>query len=78
MRRPSRLKDLWNKSQTKLWAKAQLAGSAALASISSINKFVSNDTFKSYLDQLDVPKSVIVALAVLGLVTYIVHGHGDD
>ncbi len=47
-------------------------------SVDQINKVVSNDTFKSYLDQLDVPKSVMIALAIFGLITYVAHGHGDD
>lgn len=68
----------WNRSQTKLWGYLQIAGSGVLASIGQLNKWVSDPTFKDYLNQVDVPKSIIIALATFGLITYIVHGHGDD
>lgn len=71
-------KSFWNRSQTKAWGYLQLGGSGLLFSMGQINKVVSDPTFKSYLDQLDVPKSVIIGLALFGLVTYVVHGHGDD
>lgn len=68
----------WNRSQTKLWAIFQIVSGGILASLDQINKWVSDPTFKSYLDQFDLPKSLIIGIAAFGLITYIVHGHGDD
>lgn len=55
-----------------------MGGSAALLSADQINKVISDDTFKSYLSQLDMPKGVIIGLAVFGMITFLAHGHGDD
>lgn len=45
--------------------------------MSEVSSFVSDPTFKSYLDVFDVPKSVTIGLAILGLVTWLAHGRSD-
>lgn len=74
--RPSQ-PNFWQRSQTKAWAFAQLAGSGILASISGINSFVSSPEVKDYLNTIDAPKMLILAIATMGLLTYIFHGHDD-
>lgn len=74
---PQRLKRLWCNSQTKALSYTQLAGSGILASVSELNKAVTDPSIKEYLDRLDLPVSIIIALAVLGIVTYLAHGHTD-
>lgn len=71
------LKSFWHNSQTKALAYTQGIGAALLASVSTINSAVSNPSVKEYLDKLDLPWQLIVALAVLGVVTFIAHGHTD-
>lgn len=70
-------KNFWQRSQTKAWGYVQLAGTGLLGSISAINSAVSDPTIKSYLDQVDLPKTAIAALAVIGLLTLLFHGHDD-
>jgi hypothetical protein len=48
-----------------------------LATAGWIASEVNDPTFKSYLDMIDVPKSIVVGLALFGMVTYIAHGHED-
>lgn len=55
-----------------------MGGSAILLSLSEVNSFVSDPTFKSYLDQLDVPKSISIALVGLGIITWLAHGRKDN
>lgn len=76
--RQSQLKTFWNNSQTKAWAFAQLAGGSFLGTVKAINAWVSDPSVKSYLDQIDLPKTAILAIAAFGLLTLIFHGHGDD
>lgn len=72
------LKSFWKNSQTKAWGYAQLAGTGLLGSISAINSAISDPSVKSYLDQIDLPKTLIAGIAVMGLLTLLFHGHGDD
>jgi hypothetical protein len=72
------LKSIWKKSFTKLWGYAQMGGSAVLLSLGEINKVISDSTFKSYLDQLHVPTTVLTIIAVFGLITWLAHGREDD
>lgn len=71
-------KSFWEESYTKAWAYVQVFPGAVLASITAFNGWVTDPTIKSYLDQLDLPKTVSVGLIVLGIITYAAHGHGDD
>lgn len=68
---------VWEKSWTKLWGYSQMAGSAVLMGISELNTLVSNETVKDYLNMIDVPKSVLLAIATLGLITWLAHGRSD-
>lgn len=74
----SPLKAVYYKSWTKLLGYAQAASGAGLLTVSEINSYVSDPTFKSYLNEIDIPKSVTVALAVIGLLTWLAHGRSQD
>lgn len=71
------LKAVWYKSWTSGWAKAQGITGALLFSLSQLNSYISDPAFKSYLDMIDVPKSVTIALAVIGIITWLAHGRED-
>lgn len=71
-------KYVWDKSFTKLVGWSQMIGSAFLLSASQIKDTIEQPTFKSYLAQMDVPKSVIVGLALFGLITWLAHGREND
>lgn len=72
------LKAVWYKSWTAGWAKAQIAGGAALGTISNIGTFVNNETFKSYLQDLEAPKAIYIGIAILGIVTLLAHGREEN
>lgn len=74
---PLRLR-LWRQSQTLLWAKLQLVLAGAWEGILQMGGALNDPTVKEYLDMIDVPKSVIIAIAFFGLITYLVHGHSED
>lgn len=74
----SPFKALWYKSWTKLLGWLTAVPSATLAAASELNTFVSNPTFKSYLDEIDVPKAVTLSFATLGLLIWLAHGRKDD
>lgn len=71
-------KRIWRESQTKALAYIQLGSSGVIASIGQINKAVSDPGIKDYLDKIDLPTSIVIALAGLGIITFLAHGHGDD
>lgn len=71
-------KKLWDRSQTKLLAVGQAISGGVLFTLSQLNGWFNNDTVKGYLSDLDLPKSITIGLVVLGIVTYLAHGHGDD
>jgi hypothetical protein len=48
-----------------------MAGAAVWASVTGLVTYLNDPTVQSYLQVLDVPKSVYIAIAVLGLVTYV-------
>lgn len=75
---PPLYKRLWCNSQTKLWSYIQLGGSGILASLGQINKAVSDPNIKEYLDKVDLPTSLVVAMAAIGVVSFLAHGHGED
>ena len=60
-----------------MWAYVQLGTSATFGSMHYINTTINDPTFHSYLDQLDLSKKVIYGLAILGMITFIAHGHDD-
>lgn len=78
MRLPRPFKSVWDKSQTKLLAAGQALSGGILFTLSKANDWFNNDTVKSYLSELSLPKSITIGLVVLGIVTYIAHGHGED
>lgn len=67
-------KAVWNKSWTKLLGWSQGVSGATLLSVSQLNTFITNPTFKSYLDMIDLPKSITIAIMVIGLITWLAHG----
>lgn len=71
-------KAVWRKSWTKLLGYTQAVSGAGLFAVSQINSYVNDPTFKSYLDMLDLPKTVTVALVVIGVITWLAHGRKDD
>lgn len=79
--RPSSLlrpfKAVWQKSFTVLWGYTQMGGAALLGGLSELNSVVSDPTFRSYLDMFDVPKWMLIAIAILGLITWLAHGRQD-
>jgi hypothetical protein len=72
-----RFKDFWNNSQTVVWSKVQAGTGAAVVAVGSLHPWISDSTVKSYLDQLHISPQVGMALAGLGLISYICHGHSD-
>ena len=72
------VKTVWNKSWTKLWGWILSLSGAFAASVSFVNSWVNDATIKSYLDTIDIPKSVSTMMAIIGLITYIAHGHEND
>lgn len=72
------LKAVWYQSWTKAWGWCQAVSGAGLLTISKINDYTSDQTFKSYLDMIDIPKSVTITLAILGMVTWLAHGREND
>lgn len=73
-----KVKSFWNNSQTKLLAYGQALSGGVLFTLDQFNGWFNNATVKSYLSELSLPKSITIGLVVLGIVTYIAHGHGDD
>jgi hypothetical protein len=73
----SPFKAIWYKSWTKLLGWSQAISGAGLFTISQINNWISDPTFKSYLDMIDVPKSVTLAIVAIGLLTWLAHGRDD-
>jgi hypothetical protein len=71
------LKAVWYKSWTKLLGWAQAVSGAVLLAVSELNTYVNDSTFKAYLSEIDIPKSVTVSLAVIGIVTWLAHGRDD-
>jgi hypothetical protein len=51
---------------------------AFLLSASELNSYFTDPTIKSYLDKLDLPKTISISLVIFGLITYIAHGHQED
>lgn len=45
--------------------------------LDQLNTFISDPTFKSYLDMLDLPKSITIGLVLIGLLTWLAHGRQD-
>lgn len=74
----SPFKAVWYKSWTKLLGWLQAISGAGLLTISEINSYVNNSTFKSYLSELDIPKSVTIALVGIGIITWLAHGRSED
>lgn len=66
-----RLKSIWKEDWTRLGVKLQAANIAVLGSINSLNGYISDPTFKSYLDILNVPKEVYVFLAIIGMISFL-------
>lgn len=77
MRRQSLLKKLWLGSQTKALAYTQAASGTILFGLDKLNGMFNNETVKGYLSELSLPKEVTIGLVILGIVTYLAHGHGD-
>jgi hypothetical protein len=50
---------------------------AILLAISSINSSINDPSIKTYLDKLDLPKTLTISLVVLGLITFLAHGRDD-
>lgn len=71
-------KRLWVASQTRALAYSQALTGGILFSLDQLNVWLNNDTMKSYISELDLPKSITLGLVLLGIVTYLAHGHGDD
>lgn len=71
-------KKLWDASQTKFLAYSQAATGGVLFTLNQLNGWLNNDTMKGYLSELDLPKSITLGLVVLGIVTYLAHGHEDN
>lgn len=75
---PSKLKSLWLKSETKIWAYTQAGAAMMIGVFSSANHFFQSEQFQNLEDKISLPHWVPLALAVLALITYVAHGHGED
>lgn len=45
---------------------------------SSANHFFQSEQFQNLEDKISLPHWVPMALAILALITYVAHGHGED
>lgn len=75
---PSLLKRIWQNSQTKSLAWTQGLSAAFLATVGEVNSFVTNPTFKDYLDKISMPPWFMFVLLGLAVITYVAHGHKDN
>ena len=66
-----RLKAVWVQDWTRLAVKLQAVNMAFLGLVDTVNTYVSDPTFKSYLDILSVPKEVYIFLAIIGMISFI-------
>lgn len=73
----SPLKAVWYKSWTKALGYTQAGSAAALGTLSYANNYLNDGHFKEYLSNFDIPKWAIIALATLGLITWLAHGRED-
>lgn len=67
-------KAIWYESWTKLWGWILSITGAFTVSVSLVNSWVNDPFLKSYLDVIDIPKSVSTMMAIIGLITYVAHG----
>lgn len=68
----------WNESWTKFLAWLAGVPSSLLLLISSINSIITDPTFKSYLDVIDVPKEVTLTLTIFSMLVWLAHGRKND
>jgi len=73
----SLLQRLWRNSQTKALAYVQATSAAVLGTATSLSSVLSSSEFSNVLSTLSVPWWVPTGIAVLALVTFLAHGHGD-
>lgn len=71
-------KEIWRKSWTKLWGYIQMGGAATMAGLSELHTYITDPTLKDYLGQLDLPKYVVTAFAIAGIITWLAHGRESD
>lgn len=69
---------IWDKSWTRLLGWLTAVPSALLTAASEINSYISDPFFKGYLDVIQVPKTVTIAFATLGLLIWLAHGREND
>lgn len=71
------LKAVWYKSWTKALGWATGIPSALLAAASELNTYISDPTFKAYLDVIAVPRYVTITFATLGILIWLAHGRDN-
>lgn len=69
---------LWRNSQTKLLAYTQAAGATVLASVDVVHELVTSTDVRAALEPLHMPVWVPLSLAIVGVFTYLAHGHNSD
>ena len=55
-----------------------MGGAATMGLLSTLHTYITDPTLKEYLGQLDLPKYVVSALAIAGIVTWLAHGRESD
>jgi hypothetical protein len=65
------LKEVWHDNWVKAWAYVKAGTGATLLVVSQFNASLTDPNIKSYLDKIDLPKSVTIGLIVLGIITFI-------
>ena len=72
------LRKLWRNSQTEIWAYTQGASAAVIGVISNVSEVTHSAEFKEVLGTFsNIPWWVPTGIAVMGLISYIAHGHRD-
>jgi hypothetical protein len=72
------IKAIWWESWTKAWGYTQAAVGFVLTGFSALYPFLSDSEFKSYISDLNLPRTIGIALAILGLITWLAHGRKHD
>jgi hypothetical protein len=71
----SYLRQLWLRSWTRVWSYAQVGVGSILF---FLHILVTDPTIQAAITPLQIPAYVWAGLTVLGVVTYVAHGHNAD
>jgi hypothetical protein len=72
------IKAIWWESWTKAWGYTQAAVGFVLTGFSALYPFLSDSEFKAYISDLNLPRTIGITLAILGIITWLAHGRKHD